>query len=587
MRYSLAALLLIAGSPAAATVDYAIDLTSPEHHSSMVTATFPTTSAAFLDVRMPAWRTGRYSILNLANGVSDFVAMDGNGRPLRWQKIDKSTWRVHLDRPAAVNVRYALYGNELGYRSRHIDDSHAYLDASAVLMYAEPYRGDDVRVSLKVPSGWQSFSGMESAGPHRFVAPNWDQLVDSPIETGINTSRRFKVGAQEYELVVWGKGPYDIDKMASDLGRIAGAVPAYWPTYPFKRYVWMVHATSGAGGATEHRNSTVIQLPRAMFGDADGYRRFIATAAHEFVHTWNVKAYRNAAMVPYDYQKENYTNLLWVEEGSTEYFSWPLLLRAGLVTPAEYFDELSGLIDGNQHRPGRTVQSVAQASWDEWISPADAERSQNAWVNIYSEGQIVSWMLDLALLQQTGGRVSYRDVHRVLYERFPSDRRGFTDADMLAVLQELTGQSWVPWWARHVTAPVTADFNALLNPVGLQLTYPDGPKAWAGWSGKAAERGIALALVERDSPAWVAGLGAGDTLVAIDGKPVGKIEDLLAGRKPGDVVTVSYLRRDETMEKRVTLGTTRGAPKVVPVTAPTAAQKALFERWLLVPYPKA
>lgn len=96
IKYALAALLLVPAAAAQARVDYAIDLTSPEHHLGQVSATFPKTSAPYLDVKMPAWRTGRYTILNLANGVRRFTAADGQGYPLAWEKIDKSTWRIHL-----------------------------------------------------------------------------------------------------------------------------------------------------------------------------------------------------------------------------------------------------------------------------------------------------------------------------------------------------------------------------------------------------------------------------------------------------------------------------------------------------------
>ncbi|HBF45198.1 MAG TPA: hypothetical protein DDW91_01290, partial [Shewanella frigidimarina] len=52
----------------------------------------------------------------------------------------------------------------------------------------------------------------------------------------------------------------------------------------------------------------------------EDYLRFISTASHEFIHTWNVKAYRPQGLVPYDYQSENMTDLLWMAEGSTSYF---------------------------------------------------------------------------------------------------------------------------------------------------------------------------------------------------------------------------------------------------------------------------
>lgn len=589
--YLFAAALLPIASSALATVDYSIDLSAPEHHTGIVSAVFPVTAGPYLDVKMPAWRTGRYTIMNLANGVSQFSAADSNGRPLTFHKIDKSTWRIQLDQPTAVRISYEIYANELGSRSRHIDDSHAYLDASAVFMYADKYRGDDVAVSVKTPAGWRSFSGMDSPAPDHFVAGNWDMLVDSPIETGTDKEVSFTQGGRDYQLVVWGEGDYDINKMATDLKKIVAQPPHIWDSYPFTRYVFIVHATDNVGGATEHRNSTVIQFPRYLFGPDGRYSAFLSTAAHEFIHTWNVKAYRNAAMVPYDYQQENYTDLLWLEEGSTEYFTGPFLLWAGLTKPRDYLDGLGKIIDANRNRPGRLVKSVAGASWDEWISPSDRDRSLNAWVDIYEEGQIASWMLDIALLQDTGGKVSYRDVHEQLYRRFKSSEKGFTDADILAIMQELTGHSWRDWWASHIQSPVDPDFDALLAPVGLKLTYPGSasPKAWAGWHGTADDGGIRLDAVQKGTPAWDAGFVPDDLLVAIDGERMTdkRFQSIFSDHKPGDEVTVAFFRRDQLMQKKLKLGSSAGSAKVVRVDRPTRAQKALFERWLLIPYPKS
>jgi len=587
IRCALAALLLVPAA-AEARVDYAIDLTSPEHHLGQVSATFPVTSTPYLDVKMPAWRSGRYTILDLANGVRRFAATDAAGHALAWEKVDKSTWRVHLSQPTAIRVGYELYANELGLRTRHIDDSHAFLDASAVFMYADPYRADDVSVALNVPRGWQSFSGLASPSPQHFVAANWDALVDSPIETGMEKAYRFSEGGRDYEVVFWGDGNFDPNQVVADIRKIVPQASAIWSGYPFQRYVFMIHATDGAGGATEHRNSTVIQIPRWNFQPHDKYLGFLSTTAHEFIHTWNVKDYRNAAMVPYNYQSENYTDLLWLEEGSTEYFADPFLVRAGLMKPGEYFENLSRLIDRHRHKPGANEQSVAQASFDQWIA-VGGDRANNAEVDIYDEGQIASWMLDIALLQQTGGRVSYRDVHEALYRRFGGLARGFTSADVRAILRELTGTSWDAWWARNVDSPAAVDFDALLAPVGLKLQA--GPQvAWAGWSANAGPGGMQLRSVERGSPAWNAGFVPDDIIVAIDGKRVtaDRFDAALAERKPGETVTIGYFRRDQLAEKRLTLGANpKDRPAVVQVERPTAAQRALFQRWLLIPYPKA
>src|SRR5207249_1424292 len=55
--------------------------------------------------------------------------------------------------------------------------------------------------------------------------------------------------------------------------------------------------------------------------NAHDYKTFLHTVSHEFFHTWNVKQFRPAGIHPYDYSRENYTELLWVVEGTTSYYA--------------------------------------------------------------------------------------------------------------------------------------------------------------------------------------------------------------------------------------------------------------------------
>jgi predicted metalloprotease with PDZ domain len=584
----MALFLAGASTPALAQVEYGIDLRQPDHRTGAVTIRFPASEGQTLDVKMPVWRTGRYQILPLPNGVRRFAATDDSGGALRWEKVDNATWRIHGTAGRPVRLSYELYANELGLRTRHIDDSHAYLNPSAVFLYADRFRSQEARVKLTLPEGWRAFSGMEQPHPLHFVAANWDVLTDSPIEAGPHQLRTFEVNGRRYELVIWGKGNHDGDKILADLRKLVPQSQSIWKGFPYRRYLFIVHATDGVSGATEHLNSTVIQVPRYRFGTEEGYRRFIQTASHELVHTWNVKAYRPAGLVPYDYQRANLSDLLWVAEGSTDYFSDHLLLRAGLMKPAVYFDVLADAVEDNGRRPGRGVQSVAEASFDQWIGPS-GHRATNASVDIYSEGAIVSWALDLSLLQSTDGRVSYRDVHRLLHQRYDSRRQGYTAADMRAILRELTGRSWDNWWVRHVDQPFTADFDALLAPVGLRLEPPKEKIADAGWSAEFSSGAMRLTQVLADGAAWRAGLETEDIVVAIDGKRVdeARFGVILADHKPGETVIVSFFRRDQLQQRKLTLGERyKSRPKVVAVARPTARQRALFQRWLLVPFPR-
>ncbi|MCH1920461.1 PDZ domain-containing protein [Shewanella sp. A3A] len=576
---------MVAATSAFADVMYNIDIDQPEHHLAKVTVSFPQTHESQLKVNLPVWRTGKYAVLPLADGVRNFVAKDEQGQPLTWQRTASGEWQVAVTAPTKVTVSYQLYANELGQRVRHIDGTHAYLDASGVMMYSPSFRHEPVQVGLKVPAGWQSYSGMAAgAEPHSFTAPNYDVLIDSPIETGISHHRRFNADGKQYDLVVWGEGNYDLEQMVADLKKVTLASQQIWQGYPFERYLFIVHATSGARGATEHINSTVIQLPRFNFREREDYLRFISTAAHEFVHTWNVKAYRPAGLVPYDFQQENMSDLLWMAEGSTSYFQNQLLLRAGIMTPKEFLEDVAKRIDRNQHTPGREQQSVAETSLNEWVA-GGGDYARNHSVNIYSEGYLVSMALDHQLLEDSKLKVSYRDLQQSLYQDFRLPK-GYNAADVRELLQQLSGKDYSDWWKTNVNTPISYDFDKLLANAGLRIDA--GDKQQADFGMQLASDSLKLSWVERNGAAWQAGIAAGDELVAIDGIKVTpksfakRVQDF----KAGDKVTISLFVNDTLQTKQLTVASAAKDKLALKAVAnPSRAQKAFFKAWLGLEWP--
>lgn len=591
----LPVLLLGASATARADVDYQLKITDAAQHLAEVRATFPATSSTTLDVSMPNWRTGRYNMLNLANGVRLFKAFDAKGAALPVEKTDKGTWQVKTTPGDAVTVQYELYANTLGERTRHIDDTHAYLDASGVFVYAAPFRKEKVNVKLDVPQGWKSRSGMDAGNcDHCFVAADYDVLVDAPIETGLHEFYTDKVDGRTIELAIWGRGNHDGKQMMNDLKKIVGeTAKLYNGKYPFQRYLFIVHATDGAGGATEHANSTVIQKPRWTFAPRKAYLNFLRTAAHEFYHTWNVKAYRPKEMVPYDYQNENYNRLLWVAEGHTSYFEELIVLRAGLEKRDEFYEEYAKLIDDYQHQPGRFQQSAADSSFDEWIS-VGGERARNASVNIYSKGQLLALAMDIELRRQTRMKKGLEDVHRILFEKHSTAQGGYDVPAVLAALRSVSGQDWSAWWSQYVDGTAEIPFDTLLTQVGLQKLI-DVPKDaeqkqewWAGWTLREGSDPAVVTVVERDSPAWKAGVVAGDTLLAVNGLRVSAkdIGDKMSLSKAGPF-QVHLFRRDELLALPVTpLLQAKGKAKVKSLDKTGAGQQSMNAAWTGVAWPQ-
>lgn len=586
MRY-LALLFAVLPLWASAAVEYQIKITDPDQHLADIQIKMTAEQAGAFSLKLPAWRSGKYQILDLANGVRRFEARLANGQPVPVEKTEKSTWQLQLPAAGDIVVSYQIYANELNQRTRHIDDTHAYINSSAFLMYHDAQRKDPVTVSLQVPEGWRSTSGMTRTGAHSFKAADYDVLADSPIETGIHQSFTFKADGRDYEVVFWGQGNFDTTQTVKDLEKIVLQASSIWQGYPYQNYLFIVHAASGARGATEHLNSTVIQRDRFSFRKREHYLEFLSTAAHELVHTWNVKAYRPAELVPYDYLQPNYSKLLWISEGSTSYFQNQLLLRAGLMTPQEFYTDLAKRLKRVERTPGREIQSVAQSSFDNWISHG-GDHADNFSVNIYSEGYLVSWMLDHFLMNNSGLKSNYRTLHNELYQRF-GKTTAFTAADVQKIAEDLTGQSLAEFWLEQVETPLELDAEALLNAAGLQLVKPKPTEPFTGLTVQADKTGAEVSKVERDSPAWLADFSVGDQIIALDGL---QLQTELAERLkdfPADsAIKVTLFRDGRLLERQLTPKTQpAGSWQIVPVAKPTRQQKAYYRAWLGVDLPPA
>ncbi|NTS77670.1 M61 family metallopeptidase [Catenovulum sp. SM1970] len=575
-------ILFVSSLPALAKVTYHLDVNDPEHHLAEVTATFTAPKQAkTLTLQLPAWRSGRYEILDLANGIRDFEVTDRQNKSLSWQKVDKSSWQIQLNGRKKITVKYQVYANQLSYRSRHIDETHAFIDASGFFLYSQALRHQPVDVSLTIPKHWDSISGMESGGgKHRFVAPNYDILVDSPIEAGVFERYAFKSAGVDFELAIWGEGNYDGQQMADDLAKMVTTANSIWQGTPFKRYVFMVHATTNVRGATEHINSTIIQRKRFTFAPRDQYLEFLATAAHEYVHTWNVKTYRPQGLTPYDYQNENYTQLLWIAEGSTSYLEYQLLLRAGLITAEEYFEELAREIFEHDHTPGRLQQAIAEASFDKWIGER-GDRAHNSQVNIYDEGALLSLLLDLQIIEQSRAKKSYRDIHNALYQDHPLPK-GYTVDDVKQILKDVTGKDYNKWWNNYIDRAKALEFDDALASVGLKIEA----------EATGYDLGIMYVMqgdmtvikqVVKDSAAWQAGLTPEDVILTIDGLRLypNTLEARVNHASKQDSIELALFRRDAIITKTVNMVEEKPTRyRIVKVRKPTARQKANYKKWI-------
>jgi predicted metalloprotease with PDZ domain len=570
------------------TVEYKLAMPKPSNHLLEVELCLKNlpSGTPSIDFQLPAWRTGRYVMFDFAGGVQEFSAADGSQGTLRWAKTDKSTWRVEKGHSSAVTIRYKVYANEFGDRTRGLNSEHAFVDACGVFMYVERFRHLPLSVAVTPYQDWHVTSGLES-DPHdafRLLAPNFDVLADSPIEVGRQKDFEFDVDGKKHILMIYGEANYKVETMIKDLTTIVKANKEFWGDLPYKKYVFMLHITNHGGG-TEHINSTIMGTGAGTFKTPAGYQGFLGLVSHEYFHTWNVKQLRPKGILPYDYMHENYLKELWIAEGTTSYFDGLILVRCGLSPATQMVNGLAGIVQYDRQRPGNKIQSLSESSFDAWVKFwKGGQQSFNAESDYYGKGSAVSMLLDLEIRQRSGNKHSLDDVMRALYHRFPLTGKGYTVDDLQKISEEFAGSSLKIFFDAYVHATTPLDWESSLRYAGLELQALDSDrKVTLGaqtfdQNGRASVHGIVTG-----SPAYEAGLDIGDEILAVNGRRVrnSDLQERIAEFKAGDKVKITIFREDTMRDFEVTLRL-QDVPsyKVVRTINPTPLQKAIYENWL-------
>jgi len=551
-----AAFISLSLSAQALDTSYHVDLSERDVQQVTIEARFSEAVGETLDFHLPVWRSGLYLVLDFVGTMSGLEVTDGSGDALQFEQTAKSSWRVRRTDAGAgdVVVRYRLYADSLSDRTRHVDTDHAFLNPAAVFVYADGFREEPVEVDIDLPEGWRAESGMVQPDPGHFVAPHYDRLVDSPIEAGTFDLVTFEAGGMTIDFLIEGTWDGDEERLANDISAIVEASVEVFETadrpLPTERYLFMLHSAPGLGGGTEYYNSTVVHTDPRAFWDDERWQRFLGLMAHEFFHTWNVKRFRPAAIDRYDYLDINYTELLWVAEGLTSYYDQLLPVRAGLVSVADYRDQLADTIGGVLSNPGYSQDTLARASLEAWTKGyhrgADrAADKPNRTVSFYSQGGLLGLVLDLEIRRASDGQRSLDTVMSALYDDFPLGEGGFTYADFRERLASAGGSGLADRLDGWVYDTQPLPVAEALDAIGWILGQEDTAEAPVQVSMEVALRGNppVVRFPRLNGAAWQAGVNAGDELLALDGERIGSgLDNLLRRYGPGDEVELTLFR---------------------------------------------
>ncbi len=555
-------------------VCYRLEIADLNAHLYRVTLTVPQ-PAARQRLSLPVWIPGSYLVREFARNLQSMRAWQGR-REVPLQPLDKCSWLAECSGGSALTVTYLVYALDASVRTAWLDAHRGFVNGTSVFLAVEGAQERPHRVELgPLPAGWDVATGLSAvpagevdapdgsdpevrtrsrqAVTHAWEAPDYDALIDHPIEMGAFWRGTFEACGVPHEFVVAGALPgFDGERLLADTKKICEAQIRFWHgdnKPPFDRYVFMLNAVQDGYGGLEHRNSTALicqrkDLPRTvvrtdgegpMAGapaeSSDGYITLLGLISHEYFHTWNVKRLKPAEFVPYDLTRENHTELLWFFEGFTSYYDDLFLLRAGLIDEVRYLKLVAKTMNQVLGTPGRKVQSVAQASWDAWTKYyRPDENTANATVSYYTKGALVALALDLTLRGEGQGTLDgvmhhlWRHAVRPLGHGGDAPR-AITGSDVAAALLAVGGRAYTDELGRWVHGLEDLPLEALWG--GLGVTARREPAPLAQRLGARVSDRLKVQSVLRAGAAEQAGLAAGDELVAVDDWRLQQVDDLL------------------------------------------------------------
>ena len=490
--------------------------------------------AAEQTVSLPVWIPGSYLVREFARHLNGLTARQGDAA-CTVRQLDKCSWSITCDPRQALVLRYEVYAFDASVRTAWLDAERGFFNGTSLLLRVHGQEQAAHALTVQAPADaldWHLASAMtprrvDARGFGQYTAADYDELVDHPIEMGAFWSGEFRACGVPHRFVVAGApASFDGERLLRDAQKICETAIRFWHLEgapPHDRYVFMLNAVHDAYGGLEHRASTALickraDLPRIGAPDTaaavgDGYVTLLGLISHEYFHTWNVKRLKPAEFAPYDYTRENYTELLWFFEGFTSYYDDLLLRRAGLIDDAAYCKLLTKTANQVLQAPGRHAQSVAQASFDAWVRYyRPDENTPNSTISYYTKGALVALCLDLTLRGE--GHATLDDVMRALWQRCQGGP--LREDDVAAVLAERGARSFAPELAAWVHGTDELPLQDLLAAHGIDIKQDPSPLAQALGLRVSEQRGITLKVVLAGSPAAAAGLAAGDEWLGLE-----------------------------------------------------------------------
>jgi len=288
-----------------------------------------------------------------------------------------------------------------------------------------PAWDDDEKVSVslsweRLPKTWTVANSLGAGSLKQRIATEFGNLRSAVYVAGDFRLNKTTVAGDPLFVAVRGEWQFTDGALTEEIRRVIEAERGFWNDHSQDFYlVTLVPTNEGPnalsfGGTGLHDSFALFATPNASIP------RLRTVLAHEYAHNW----------IPTRLGKfpDPEQSMYWFSEGFTEYYTYQLLFRSGLITKDELIGNYNSLIREYYLSPVRTASNQRIVS-DFW-------KDQNVQRLPYLRGFMIAVGWNSEILRFTVGKHSLDDV---VLDLFRSAKAGGRELSLGLISEKISG----------------------------------------------------------------------------------------------------------------------------------------------------
>jgi predicted metalloprotease with PDZ domain len=534
---------------------------------------------------------GTYRTMDMGRFVKSFVAFDLAGDTIATKHISTNQWQISYPEKVVL-IQYSIaetWDTHVDSNSVYVmcgtslEKDHALINGQAVFGYPTGMQKRPLKVKLLYPKEWIVGTALSKGLDGFYFAKDYDHVVDSPILLGRLSKAAIDISGSKIEVYSYSANDIiQADEILNGVDNVLHAAADFTNGLPVDRYTFLFHFENKqqfGAGAWEHNYSSIYAFPEAPI-ETMLKRGMKSTMAHEFFHIITPLQIHSELVENFNFVKPHPSNHLWLYEGTTEWAAKIMQMRAGLVDLKTYLGQMSKkLIANDRYTQDYSLLELSKKSF--------SVAGQQEYANIYNRGAIVAGLLDIRLLELSGGKRGLREVINELAEKYGPEKP-FEEKKFFEIFTAFTYPEIKDFFNKYIKKAEPLPLAEYFNKIGIAYseTYSSGKIDTTAGLG-ITYKNEALYLEKLDSVNINLGLQNGDKLVGVNGEKISigsvrKVFNDMHKLGPGETFEVTIEREGEEKTFTVTKFTRDKVEKhhFEVFENPTEDQLALREAWL-------